>query len=66
MTIYLQPGSPGQEREPNRLPTSAASAAIIPTWITPRSPWLQQIRRPYPLEAGLAAYENHLGPGTGG
>ncbi len=22
--------------------------------------------RPYPLEAGLAAYENHLGPGTGG
>lgn len=23
LTIYLQPGSPGQEREPNRLPTSA-------------------------------------------
>jgi len=37
-----------------------------PTWITPRSPWLQQIRGPYPLEAGLAAYANHLGPGTGG
>ena len=29
-------------------------------------PWLQQIRGPYTLEAGLAAYENHLGPGTGG
>jgi len=29
-------------------------------------PWLQRIRGPYPLEAGLAAYENHLGPGTGG
>ena len=29
-------------------------------------PWLQQIRGPYPLEAGLAAYENHLGPETGG
>ena len=37
----------------------------IPTWITPRSPRLQ-IRRPYTLEAGLAAYENHFGPGTGG
>ena len=23
LTIYRQPGSPGQEREPNRLPTSA-------------------------------------------
>ena len=29
-------------------------------------PWLQQIRGPYTLEAGLAAYETHLGPGTGG
>ena len=29
-------------------------------------PWLQQIRGPYTLQAGLAAYENHLGPGTGG
>jgi hypothetical protein len=29
-------------------------------------PWLQQIRGPYPLEAGLAAYETHLGLGTGG
>jgi hypothetical protein len=29
-------------------------------------PGLRQICRPYPLEAGLAAYENHLGPGTGG
>ena len=28
--------------------------------------WLQQIRGPYTLEAGLAAYENHLGLGTGG
>ena len=28
--------------------------------------WLQRIRGPYTLEAGLAAYENHLGPGTGG
>ena len=37
-----------------------------PTWITPRSPLAAQIRGPYPLEAGLAAYENHLGPGTGG
>ena len=25
-----------------------------------------QIRGPYTLQAGLAAYENHLGPGTGG
>jgi hypothetical protein len=29
-------------------------------------PWLQQIRGPYMLEAGLAAYENHLGPETAG
>ena len=29
-------------------------------------PRLQQIRGPYTLEAGLAAYENHLGPETGG
>jgi hypothetical protein len=29
-------------------------------------PGLRQIRRPYTPEAGLAAYENHLGPGTGG
>jgi hypothetical protein len=28
-------------------------------------PWLQQIRGPYPLEAGLAGHENHLGPRTG-
>jgi hypothetical protein len=26
-------------------------------------PWLQQIRGPYTLEAGLAAYENHIGTG---
>ena len=29
-------------------------------------PWLQQIRGPYTLEAGLAAYGNHLGLATGG
>ena len=29
-------------------------------------PRLQQIRGPYTLEAGLAAYENHLGLETGG
>ena len=29
-------------------------------------PWLQQIHGPYTLEAGLAAYENHLGLETGG
>ena len=29
-------------------------------------PWLQRIRGPYTLAAGLAAYENYLGPGTGG
>jgi hypothetical protein len=29
-------------------------------------PWLQQIRGPYTLEAGLAAYEDHLGLQTGG
>jgi hypothetical protein len=29
-------------------------------------PWLQRIRGPYTLEAGLAAYEVHLGLGTGG
>jgi hypothetical protein len=29
-------------------------------------PWLQQIRGPYTLEAGLAAYEDHLGLETGG
>jgi len=29
-------------------------------------PWLQQIRGPHPLEAGLAADANHLGLGTGG
>jgi hypothetical protein len=28
--------------------------------------WLQRIRGPYTLEAGLIPYENHLGPGTGG
>ena len=28
-------------------------------------PPLQQIRWPYPLQAGVAAYENHLGPETG-
>ena len=28
-------------------------------------PRLQQIRGPYTLEAGLAAYTNHLGVGTG-
>jgi hypothetical protein len=28
--------------------------------------WLQQIRGPYTLEAGLAAYEDHLGLETGG
>ena len=67
LTIYLHPGSPGKERAPNRLLTSAARAAYITTWITPEiPPWLRQIRRPYTLEAGLAAYENHLGPGTGG
>jgi len=29
-------------------------------------PWLQRIRGPYTLEAGLAAYEKHLGLGIGG
>ncbi len=29
-------------------------------------PPLQQIRGPYTLEAGVAAYENHLGSETGG
>jgi hypothetical protein len=29
-------------------------------------PWLQQIRGPYTLEGGLAAYADHLGPETGG
>ena len=29
-------------------------------------PWLRQIRGPYTLEAGLAAYENHLGLAAGG
>ena len=29
-------------------------------------PWLQQIRGPYTLEAGLAAYGDHLGLQTGG
>jgi len=29
-------------------------------------PWLQRIRGPHAVEAGLAAYEKHLGPGTGG
>jgi len=28
--------------------------------------WLQRIRGPHTLEAGLAVYENHLGLGTGG
>ncbi len=26
------------------------------------SPELQRIRSPYPMEAGLAAYEKHIGP----
>jgi hypothetical protein len=29
-------------------------------------PWLQQISGPYTREAGLAAYDNHLGLETGG
>jgi len=29
-------------------------------------PWLQRIRGPHAVEAGLAAYEKHLGLGIGG
>jgi hypothetical protein len=52
---------------PARSSSSAASAAIILTWITPISPpCLQEIRGPYTPGAGLAAHENDLGPETGG
>ena len=51
---------------PARSSSSAASAAIIPTWITPRSPAAAADSRAVHQGEGLAAYANHLGLGTGG
>ena len=47
---------------PARLRSSASTAVMIPAGITGRcSPELQRIRGPYPMEAGIAAYAEHLG-----
>ena len=70
-TLVLQRTSPPRQQQAGRrlhrprMSSSAAIAVTIPTWITSGSPRSSSgSRGPYPIAAGVEAYERHAATQT--